>query len=173
MSRIACSVRKMREEVRKGPRRAKIRLPQPQVVRIMTRHVRGETNRKIAIAESVDRKTVARIVRAPEVQDYVRKLRERFNGLGDAALDAVQHALQELKDARIGYQLLMDIGVIQSAEERNWAANQPQSISDEAREKLVASLSPQDRILFGLLKMMQARAEGHGLPPESIAPPWN
>ena len=138
----------------------------------MQRHVTGESNREIARTEEVDRKTVARVVQSPEFQDHMRQQRERFYALVPAALDALQHALENNKDPRIAYQLLTDTGVIPSADEKSSVLTQaPQSISDEARETLVASLSEQDRKVWRVLRMFQEKAAAYGLPEESILPP--
>ena len=172
MSRIATAVKNFRKEAQEGPKGAKSRIPEPKVLRIMERHVTGDSNRKIARLEAVDRKTVARVVGSQEFQAHMRAQRERFYSLAPAALDALQHALAKKKDPRIAYQLLTDTGVIPSVEERSSALTQrPQSISDEARETLLASLSEKDRITFRLLKMFQERAEVYGLPEDSIFPP--
>jgi hypothetical protein len=173
VSRIAAAVKKVRrEEVQGGPKRPKSRIPEPQVLRIMERHVSGESNREIARTEAVDRKTVARVVGSAEFQDHIRLQRERFYGMIPAALDTLQHALEQKNDARIAYQVLADTGVIPSAEERASALTQPpRSISDEAREALVSSLSEQDRIVWRVLKMFQQKAAAFGMPEDSIIPP--
>ncbi len=173
MGRIAAAVKASHEEAQKGPRGAKSRLPEPQVLRIMERHVTGESNREIARVEQIDRKTVARVLGSQEFQEHMRAQRERFYALAPAALDALQYALEQKKDARIAYEILADTGVIPSVEERTAALNQrPLSRSDQARETLVASLSRQDRILFDALRVFQAKAAGYGLPEESIFPDY-
>jgi hypothetical protein len=67
------------------------------------------------------------------VDDYICRLKERFYGLGDDALNAVQHAVREQGDARLAYQLLQDIGIVPSREERNSAAMQ-QSVAEHDEE---------------------------------------
>jgi hypothetical protein len=172
VSRIATAVKKFRKEAQEGPKGAKSRIPEPKVLRIMERHVTGDSNRKIARLEAVDRKTVATVVGSQEFQAHMRAQRERFYALAPAALDALQHALEKKKDSRIAYQLLTDTGVVPSAEERSSALTQPpQSISDEARETLLATLTEKDRIAFRLLKMIQAKIDVYGLPEDSIYPP--
>jgi len=51
-------------------------------------------------------------------------MRKRFYGLGIDALAAVQHALQRRKDAHLAYRLLVDIGVVPTAEQRHLIATQ-------------------------------------------------
>jgi hypothetical protein len=161
----------MRDVVHPEPKGAKSRLPEPQVLRIMQRHVTGESNREIARVEEVDRKTVARVVRSPEFQDHMRQQRERFYALVPAALTALQHALENNKEPRIAYQVLTDTGVIPSADERLSTLTQPpRSLSDEAREALLESLSEKDKMLFRVLKMFQEKAEVFGMRPDSIIP---
>jgi hypothetical protein len=154
-----------------GPKGAKSRLPEPQVLRIMRRHVSGESNREIAHTEEVDRKTVASGVRSPEFQVHMRNQRERFYALVPAALVVLQHALEYNKDSRTAYQVRADTGVIPSLEERLSTLTQPpRSISDEAREALLESLSEKDEMLFRVLKMFQEKAEALGMRPDSIIP---
>jgi hypothetical protein len=84
----------------------------------MQRYVTGESIRQIARDEQRDRATVTKIVRSDEMNAFVQELREHYYALGTDAMDAVQHALQVERDGRLGRQLLADIGVIPSAEER-------------------------------------------------------
>jgi hypothetical protein len=105
-------------------------VPPPQSTRIMQRYVSGESIRQIAREEGRDRATVTKIVRSDEMQSVVQKWRERLYGLGSDCLGAVEYALQERKDARLGYQILTDIGVVPSAEERHAIATQPMNKED-------------------------------------------
>jgi hypothetical protein len=100
-------------------------VPPPQSARIMQRYVSGESIREIAREERRDRATVTKIVRSDEMNAVVQKMRERYYGLGFDALEAVQHALQVRKDGGLGRQVLTDIGVIPSPEERYAIATQP------------------------------------------------
>jgi hypothetical protein len=90
----------------------------------MQRYITGESIREISREEGRARPTVTKIVRSDEVQAYVQAMRERFYGLGTDALAAVQHALQQQKDAQLAYRLLMDIGVVPTAEQRHLIATQ-------------------------------------------------
>ena len=105
-------------------------VPAPQSTRIMQRYVSGESIRQIAREENRDRATVTKIVRSDEMQSVVLKLRERLYGVGCDAMDAVQEALQTRMDARLGYKILTDIGVVPSAEERHAIARQPMNRND-------------------------------------------
>jgi len=111
-------------------------VPLPQSARIMKRYAGGESIRQIAREEQRDRATVTKIVRSEEMNAVVRKLREEYYGLGYDALGAVQHALKVQRDGRLGHQLLANIGVIPSAEERNAMA------AEEAMNVDRASLTP-------------------------------
>jgi hypothetical protein len=112
----AIRTRPVRQNPSKSTKKSRIAIPQPQATRIVQRFIAGDSIRKIARDEHRDPKTVAKIVRSEEVAEYIRKTRERFYGLGEDALDAVRRALQG-GDARLGYQLLKDIGAIPTAEE--------------------------------------------------------
>src|ERR1019366_6741193 len=98
------------------------RIPAPQSERILQRYITGESIREISREEGRARQTVTKIVRSDQMQSYVQAMREHFYGLGDDALAAVQHALQQQKDAQLAYRLLIDIGVVPSAEQRHLIA---------------------------------------------------
>jgi len=102
----------------------------------MLRYAGGESIRQIAREEQRDRATVTKIVRSDEMNAEVRKMREQYYGLGYDALHAVQHALKIQKDGRLGHQLLANLGVIPSAEERHAMA------AEEAMNVDRASLTP-------------------------------
>jgi hypothetical protein len=93
-------------------------VPPPQSARIMQRYVGGESIRQIAREEQRDRATVTKIVRSEEMSAIVQKMREEYYGLAFEAMAAVRHALSVERDGRLGHQLLEDIGVIPSADER-------------------------------------------------------
>jgi hypothetical protein len=100
-------------------------VPPPQSERIMQQYISGDSIREIARKERRDRATVTKIVRSDEMNAVVQKMRERYYGLGFDALDAVQHTLQVRKGGGLGRQVLTDIGVIPSEEERYAIASQP------------------------------------------------
>ena len=143
-------------------------IPAPQRERIMQRHVAGQSIRQIAREENRSRETVTKIVRSDDMRTFVKTLRERLYGLGGYALDAVEHALAKGKDARLGYQLLTDIGVGPSPLERV-----PIQANQEVIDK--ASLDPLERALVGtetgaqaqlwvyLADLMKDRAEAFGI----------
>ena len=86
-------------------------LPEPKILRIQQRYVAGENRSEIAKKEKVDRGTVARIVKFPEVQDFIAQAQQEFFGLIPDALAAVRHALQVEKNAMIGLTVLERTGV--------------------------------------------------------------
>ena len=99
-------------------KRTRNRVPPPQRERILQKYVNGESIIDISKEEQRNRETVSKIVRGPEMQEHVRAMRERWFGLALDAISAVEHALREQKDGRLGFQLLTSIGVIPSLEER-------------------------------------------------------
>jgi len=66
-----------------------------QRMRIMQQYVVGKTKIDIAKEEGIDRETVRRIVRAPEMDSYVEAKREIWRGLCDDALEVVREKLKE------------------------------------------------------------------------------
>src|SRR5215469_6154190 len=103
-------------------------VPPPQSARIMQRYIDGKSIRQIAREEQRDRATVTKIVRSDEMQSFVQKMRERFYGLAFDAMNAVEHSLQQQNDARLGYRILSDIGIVPSVGERYSITTQPPCI---------------------------------------------
>jgi hypothetical protein len=99
--------------------------PPPQSPRIMQRYMSGDSIREIAREERRDRATVTKIVRSDEMNAVVQKMREEYYGLGFDALDTVEHTLRVRKGGGLGRQVLTDIGVIPSPEQRYAIATQP------------------------------------------------
>jgi hypothetical protein len=113
-------------------------IPPPQSARIMHRYIAGESIRQIAREEKRDRETVTKIVRSEEVADYVRTMRERFYGLGETALGAVQRALEQ-GDARLAYEHLKDIGVVPDREMTNAVQRQMQGPTATSEDDAVSN----------------------------------
>jgi hypothetical protein len=147
--------------VRHGqPRSTKIRrtvVPPPQSARIVGRYIAGASIREISREEKRDRATVTKIVRSDQVGDYICRVKERFYALGEDALNAVQHALREQKDGRLGFQLLASIGAVPSPMELE-RLQTAQATSDE--EGAVREMGLR---LLGCA-MERARVYGHDLP---------
>jgi hypothetical protein len=111
-----------RADQHKPAKRIRNRVPPPQRERILQKHVTGKSIKVISEEEGRNRETVSKIVRGPEMQEYLRTMRERLLSLGTDAISAVEHALKEQKDGRLGFQLLASTGVIPSPEERRFLA---------------------------------------------------
>ncbi len=117
-------------------KRMRNRVPPPQRERILGKYITGKSITDISKEEERNRETVARIVHGPEMQEYVRTMRERFYALGGDAISAIQHTLQQENDGRLGFQVLASIGVIPSLEERQLlAASLAVTGSDEEAEE--------------------------------------
>jgi hypothetical protein len=65
-----------------------------QRMRIMHKYVVGKSKIDIAREEDIDRETVRRIVKCPEVAAYVEEKREVWRGLCDEALETIRHLLR-------------------------------------------------------------------------------
>jgi hypothetical protein len=75
--------------------------------------MQGMSLRRIAEEEDRARQTVTKIVRAPEVEGCIEKLREEVIALGDEMVKSVRFALGHELDGRLAYEMLKDIGVLQ------------------------------------------------------------
>jgi len=132
----------------------------------MQRYVAGDSIREIARQEQRDRATVTKIVRSDEMNTVVQKMRERYYALGFDALDAVQHTLRVRKDGALGRQVLTDIGVIPSSEERYAIASQPDRATLTPFEIAVAEdeNGQINRIAYGMACAIEESARCFGTP---------
>ena len=67
-----------------------------------------------------------------EMQAVVQRLCGEFYALGSDALEAIRYALVVRKDARIGYQILNDLGAIPSRTRKNAILNKPMATKEAA-----------------------------------------
>jgi hypothetical protein len=82
-----------------------------QRMRIMQKYVVGKSKTDIAKEEGIDRESVRRIVKAPEMDSYVEAKRELWRGLCDDALEVVREKLKE-GDKDVALRVLESNGVI-------------------------------------------------------------
>ena len=82
-----------------------------QRMRIMQKYVVGKSKTDIAKEEGIDRESVRRIVKAPEMDSYVEAKRELWRGLCDDALEVVREKLEE-GDKVVALRVLESNGVI-------------------------------------------------------------
>ena len=82
-----------------------------QRMRIMQKYVVGKTKIDIAKEEGIDRETVRRIVKAPEMDSYVEAKRELWRGLCDPAIEVLRQKLKE-GDKDVALRVLLSNGVI-------------------------------------------------------------
>ena len=90
-----------------------LQVPVPQQLRIIEKYMQGMSLRRIAEEEDRARQTVTKIVRAPEVQGYIERLREEVIALGDDMVKSVRFAVRHELDGRLAHEMLKDIGVLQ------------------------------------------------------------
>jgi hypothetical protein len=82
-----------------------------QRMRILQKYVVGKTKIAIATEECVDRESVRRIVKCPEMAAYVEEKREMWRGLCDEALETIRRLLRE-NDKEVALRVLESAGVI-------------------------------------------------------------
>jgi hypothetical protein len=115
-------------------KRKRNRIPPPQRERILQKYAAGKSIVAISSEERRNRETVTRIVHGPEMQQFVRAMREEFCGLGSDAIDAVRVALRENKDGKLGLQVLQSLGVILSPAERLAVPRQYSNRAENGRD---------------------------------------
>jgi hypothetical protein len=107
------STSKHRKDPRKTAKRGSY-LPETKILRIQQRYVAGENRSEIAKKEKVDRGTVARIVRFPEMRSFIARMQEELFAIAPDAL-ASFHA-QVKMDGRLAYVFLKDLQIIPTRE---------------------------------------------------------
>ncbi len=131
---------RVRRSAQKYTESARVMIPAPQQERIRLRHIAGESVSKIAREERRNRRTVTKVVQSEETRAYVKEMRAQFYGLTDLALAAVRDALEQ-KDSKVAYQLLTDVGVVPSVEERQkMQVLEPVENENERRRKITREL---------------------------------
>lgn len=130
-----------RKSVRKSPkRRLKTYVPPPQQQRILARHIAGESLSEIARKEGRHRATVTKLVRSEEAGQFVADMRAQLYGYLDTAMSAVLAGLRS-NDHEFAYQILKDLGVVPSEEERRqMQVLEPAKNEDERRRDITAKL---------------------------------
>ena len=114
-------------------------LPAPEQQRIQQQFIAGNSLRKIARDTGHHQGTIARIVKAENMQQYLAQMRERFLGLGEDAVKRVQTAIHcEKEGPWLAYELLKDIGVVPDRAAQLQEARVPVSEEDEIRKMAIA-----------------------------------
>ena len=126
-------------------------LPKPKVLRIQQRYLNGQNKSEIAREEKCDRETVSRIVKFPEVQNFIAQAQQEFFGLIPDAVAAVRYALQVEKNAMIGLTVLERTGVTAYRGERMQLPETTTSESGSERQaRLVAAVLLEARDRMGV-----------------------
>ena len=101
----------------------------------------------------------------------MQKMRERFYGLAFDAMNAVEHSLRQQNDARLGYRILCDIGIVPSAGERYSIATLPPGIDKSTMTPLELAMAEDEDgninpVAYGAACVIEesARVFGTGLP---------
>jgi hypothetical protein len=150
------------------PNRAKkmiSRVPEPQVLRIQQRFVSGESVREISRAEGRSRECVSKIVKSEEVDEIVSKMRTKLYALADEAVGAIHRALEQ-GDGRLGYKLLIDMGVLSALHKEEAGALQPEpDVEHLTPLERAASLDDDGRInpwQLALVRVAEVKSQVYG-----------
>src|SRR5580658_5840856 len=122
----------------------------PKVLRIQKRCVAGENKSEIAKNEKVDRGTVSRIVKFPEMQNFIARMQEELFAIAPDAL-ASFHA-QVKMDGRLACVFLKDLQIISTREAlaQFVSASPPTESGFERQAKLVAAVLLEARDHMGV-----------------------
>jgi hypothetical protein len=133
------------------------RVPAPQRELILQMSAAGTSIKTIAQKVHRNRETVSRIVRGPEMQDFLLEMRERYFSLAPDAIGAVQHAFTKQNDGRLGLQFLASIGVPPSPAERISLTPPQMEISNDEDARV-------EEIIAHLIRIGVERAATFGFP---------
>src|ERR1700746_1314292 len=92
------------------PAKKRNRIPPIQRLRVMEKYAMGRNQTAIARQEKINRETVGRSVKCPEIDSYVEAKRELWRGLCDDALEVVREKLKE-GDKDLALRILESNGV--------------------------------------------------------------
>ena len=95
----------------KPAKKTRNRIPPVKRIRVMQRYASGENQTAIARQEGINRETVGRIVKCPEMAAYVEAKRELWCGMCDDALEVLRQKLKE-GDKEVALRVLESNSVI-------------------------------------------------------------
>ena len=95
----------------KPAKKMRHRIPPVQRLRVMEKYALGQNQTAIAKQEGINRETVGRIVKCPEMDAYIEEKRELWRGLCDPAIEVLRQKLKE-GDKEVALRVLLSNGVI-------------------------------------------------------------
>jgi len=155
----------------------RIIVPPPQSARIIQRFIAGESVRSIAKVERRDRATVTRIVGGDEVKEIVQLMRSQVYSMAGDAIAAVRHGLQQQKDWRLGYRLLVDLGGIPCPAETQSIALQvmqpePEELTPYERAAAQDETGQVNPIQLALVRVAEMKSEAYGFSMPTLDEMW-
>src|SRR6202161_757739 len=94
------------------------------------------------------------------MKEHVTRMREKFYGLADLAIAAVQQALED-GDAQVGYRILLDLGVIPSLEERMQLQTPP--VADDPKQGRRDQIAKIAEIIFERMEIYGTKFDELGV----------
>ena len=95
----------------KPAKKMRHRIPPVQRLRVMEKYALGHNQTAIAKQEGINRETVGRIVKCPEMDAYIEEKRELWRGLCDDAIETLRQKLKD-GDKEVAVRVLESNGVI-------------------------------------------------------------
>jgi len=153
-------LRKPAKSRRMPPITQKLYTPEPVRGRVIALHVSGQSNRRIASTEGIDRETVSRILSQQEAVDLIGRYRSQLLGMMPKALQAVEDALS-CDDPRVKAAIaMMLVDKLGGFEQVIGLANaaSPESEHEDRRLQFLGSVTD--------MALKKARRFDISLPPE-------
>lgn len=185
MSRIRDSIRKVRKaskrpnKTQKDPTIDRKVIPLMERERIAQMHMLGKNKSKIAAETGHTRKSIAKIISEANIPQFVEKVRGRFIGLGELAVETLENEMRA-GNWELAYRFLKDSGILADIEGRAFALNvatgNPTSqvaLTPESRDLLLNSLSESDKRVFRVLELFRRKREAYGMGDDIMPPAFN
>ena len=152
----------------RGPKERGPYKPEPVQGRVIARHLTGQSNRRIADEEGIDRKTVGRILTRREVVERIAQYQQRLLSMVPEAMHVYRDALSS-EDERI--RLMVATKLLESVQVMpRGGSGQIADMADQASPAPPDELHGHYKVLADLMAMAMEKADTHGTPlPEAFA----
>jgi transposase len=147
--------------VDKDGRKVELRVPIGEQIKIVQASLAGMNASQIARMFCRNRRTVTRIIRAPEVQTHLQGLKEKLLGNSEAWLESLNYRIDNETDGEMAFRLLERFGVIPPKKSPHMA-QQPQFQMSE--QDLYESYKKRAAMQLGMMALDRHEVYGSALP---------
>jgi transposase len=143
-------------------RKVELRVPIGEQIRIVQASLAGMNASQIARMFCRNRRTVTRIIRAPQVQEQLQRLKESLLGYSDRWVDSINYRIDNETDGEMAFRLLERFDVIPPKKNRNIMQQQPRFQMSE--QDLYESYKKRAAMQLGMMALERHEVYGSALP---------